>query len=146
MSRYEQLLRNLAALMELAPTSWLLATQEIVINGVTISLMLEGDGDIGDVVFCTSLGTPATDNPERLHILMLQANALWAGTGGCTLGLQYGTNAVLLAGRTPLPLCYAKGFADRLAAFSEIALQWKAIVQGRTPVELSAAPSSDALA
>ncbi|CAM3932061.1 Tir chaperone family protein [Bordetella tumbae] len=139
MSRYEHLLRNYAAIMGLEPVQWLLATQEIVINGITVSLMLDGDDDIGDIVFCTNLGVP--DHSESLHVLMLQANALWTGTGGCTLGLQYGTGAVLLAGRTPLPLCHAKGFADMIGAFVDIALRWKPFIERTAAVEL-AAPSS----
>ena len=139
MSRYEHLLRNYAAILGLEPVQLLLAAQEIVVNGITVSLMLEGDEDIGDIVFCTNLGLPARS--ESLHVLMLQANALWAGTGGCTLGLQHPTGSVILAGRTPLPLCHAKGFADMIGAFVDIALRWKSLIEGTTAVEL-AAPSS----
>jgi len=138
MSRYEHLLRNYAALLDLEPVQLLLATQEIMVEDITVSLMLEGDENIGDIVFCTNLGIPARS--ESLHVLMLQANALWAGTGGCTLGIQHGTGAVLLAGRTPLPLCHAKGFADMIGAFVDIALRWKSVIGGTTAVEL-AAPS-----
>lgn len=143
MSRYEHLLRNYAAILGLEPVQLLLATQEIMINGVTISLMLDGDADIGDIVFCTNLGMPA--HSESLHVLMLQANALWTGTGGCTLGLQHGTGAVLLAGRTPLPLCHAKGFADMIGAFVNIARQWKPLIERKAAIKL-AAPSSSGTA
>ena len=144
MSRYEHLLRNYAAILGVEPVHLLLATQEIVIQGITVSLMLDGDENIGDVVFCTNLGVPARS--ESLHVVMLQANALWAGTGGCTLGLQHGTGSVLLAGRTPLPLCHAKGFADMIGAFVDIALRWKPLIGGTTAVELAAPSSPDAAA
>lgn len=133
MSRYEQLLRNYATILDLEPVSLLLATQEIVVNDVTVSLMLDGDANTGDVVFCTNLGIPA--HPAQVHTLMLQANALWAGTGGCTLGLQHGTGAVLLAGRTPLPLCHARLLADMLSAFADISRRWKAVIVETTPLE-----------
>ncbi|CAM3963532.1 type III secretion system chaperone [Bordetella muralis] len=144
MSRYEHLLSNYAAILGLEPVQLLLAAQEIVVNGITVSLMPEGDEDIGDIVFCTNLGVPACS--ESLHVLMLQANALWAGTGGCTLGLQHGTGSVLLAGRTPLPLCHAKGFADMIGAFVDIALRWKSLIEGTTAIELSAPSSPGAAA
>jgi len=133
MSRYEHLLRNYAALLGLEPVQQLLTTQELVVSGITVSLMLDGDKDIGDVVFCTNLGIPTTEmTPERLYSLLLQANGLWAGTNGYTLGLQHGTNAVLLAGRAPLPLCHAKGFADSIGAFVDTALPWRAVIKGQT--------------
>lgn len=138
MSRYEQLLRNYGALQGLEPIDLLLATQEVIIKGVTISLILDGDDHLGDVVFCTLLGRPAPGAPPL--VLMLEANALWVGTGGCTLGLQHGTGTALLAGRAPLPLCHASGFAHQLDAFADIALRWKTLICCATPPELRAPP------
>lgn len=143
MSRYEHLLRNYAALLGLEPVQQLLATQELVVSGITISLMLDGDKDIGDVVFCTNLGIPTPEIPlERLYTLLLQANGLWAGTNGYTLGLQHGTSAILLAGRAPLPLCHAKGFAELLSSFVDTALPWQAFIKGQAVSTTSAQQAS----
>jgi len=139
MSRYQQLLANYARGVGLEPLDAFMTSQEIVIGGVTVGLMLDGDENGGDVVFFSNLGRPAPDaGGEKLHVLMLQANALWAGTGGCTLGLQPDTGAVLLSGRAPLALCDAAALASALDAFADVAVLWRNVVTGKTRAELPA--------
>ncbi len=90
------------------------------------------------MVFFTRLGQPApAAGVEAVYRLMLQANALWSGTGGNTLGLHEPSGEVLLCGRIPLALCSAGGLSGLLEAFSETARVWREIVQGRVPAMLS---------
>lgn len=139
MSRYQKLLENYARGVGLEPVDAFLASQEIVIGGVTVGLTLEGDENSGDVVFFSNLGQPASEvDKADLHLMMLQANALWAGTGGCTLGLQPDTGAVLLAGRAPLTVCDAAALASALDAFADVAVLWRNVVAGRIRPELPA--------
>jgi hypothetical protein len=139
MSRYQQLLENYARGVGLEPVDAFLASQEIVIGGVTVGLTLDGDENNGDVVFFSNLGQPAPDAAgTNLNVMMLQANALWAGTGGCTLGLQPDTGAVLLSGRAPLALCDAAALASALDAFADLAVLWRNVVSGKTRPELPA--------
>jgi hypothetical protein len=139
MSRYQQLLENYARGVGLEPIDAFLTSQEIVIGGVTVGLTLEGDPNRGDVVFFSNLGQPAAKTDRnKLNILMLQANALWAGTGGCTLGLQADTGAVLLSGRAPLALCDATALASALDAFADVAALWRNVVSGQTRPEIPA--------
>ena len=137
MTRYTQLLEDYAQLVGLEPASDLLLNQELRVSDLSVGLTAEGDEDNGNIVLFTSLGQIAPDLPQdRLMRLMLEANALWAGTGGCTLGVQSGTGAVLLCIRMPLALCNAQALVPIVDAFVDVALLWREIVQGRHTVDL----------
>jgi hypothetical protein len=139
MSRYQQLLEDYALLVNLEPAADLVLNQELSVAGLSIGLTAEGDEDKGNIVLFTSLGQAnARVQQNQLMRLMLEANALWAGTGGCTLGVQSGTGAVLLCIRAPLALCDAGALAGMVDAFADVALLWREIVQGRHPVKLPA--------
>ena len=139
MTRYTQLLEDYAQLVGLEPAADLLLNQELRVAGLWIGLNAELDEDTGNVVLFTSLGQAASHvQPDRLMRLMLEANALWAGTGGCTLGVQSGTGAVLLCIRAPLALCTAGSLARMIDAFADVALLWREIVQGRHTADLTA--------
>lgn len=137
MSRYETLLEDYARLAGLSPVEDFLANQELVIADIVVGLSVEGDADAGDIAFFATLGRPAPQVPrDRLLQLMLEANALWVGTGGCTLGLQAGTGGVVLCARAPLALCDAPALAAALDAFADVGLLWRDVVQGRVTPEL----------
>jgi len=137
MSRYQTLLEDYARLAGLSPVEDLVAHQELVIADIVVGLSAEGDADAGDIAFFATLGRPAPQVArDQLLQLMLEANALWVGTGGCTLGLQPGTGAVLLCARAPLALCDARALAAALDAFADVALLWRDVVQGRVTPEL----------
>ncbi len=96
MTRYQQLLENYALMMGMEPAADLLVNQEVQVSDLSVGFTVEGDEDSGSILFFTSLGMPAPNMPrERLMQLMLEANALWVGTGGCTLGLQAHTGAYI---------------------------------------------------
>ncbi|KKB64220.1 hypothetical protein WM40_06915 [Robbsia andropogonis] len=139
MTRYQQLLKDYALLVGLEPAADLVLNQELRALGLSIGLSAEGDKDKGNVVLFTSLGQLDPQLPkDRLLLLMLEANALWAGTGGCTLGVQSGTGAVLLCVRVPLAGCDAGSLAVTIDAFIDVAVLWREIVQGRHTVNLPA--------
>lgn len=138
MTRYQHLLENYARLMEIEPASELTAVQEVQVADLSIGFNVEGDEENGSIMLFTSLGLPAPDVPrERLMQLMLEANAFWVGTGGCTLGLQAHTGAVLVCARAPLALCDAPALAVVVEAFAEVALLWREIVQGRETANMA---------
>ncbi|OZI68633.1 type III secretion system chaperone [Bordetella genomosp. 1] len=138
MTRYQQLLEDYARLAGLEPAE-LAVNQELRIADLAVGLSAEGSQDEGNVVIFTSLGPPAPQLPqERLMRLMLEANALWVGTGGCTLGLQAGTGAALLSARLPLVQCGAQALSGALDGFVDVALLWREVLQGRHSVDLPA--------
>ena len=137
MNRYEQLLSGYARLVGLESEVEFLNHQELEVSGVSVGLTLEGNADTGSIVLFTSLGLPAAELPQdRLMRLMLEANAFWVGTGGCTLGLQTGTGAVLMSMRAPLALSSAPALRDAIEAFADVSLLWREIIEGRRVVEL----------
>lgn len=139
MTRYQHLLENYARLMGIEPVAELLASQEVQVADLSIGFNVEGDEESGSILLFTSLGVPAPQVPrERLMQLMLEANAFWVGTGGCTLGLQAHTGAVLVCARAPLVLCDAPALVAVTEAFADVALMWRAIVQGHHDADLRA--------
>lgn len=137
MTRYTGLLEDYARLANL-PAEEFLANQELVIADIAIGLASEGDPDSGNLIVFSTLGRPAEDvEREKLLQLMLEANALWVGTGGCTLGLQSGTGAVLLCARLSLPTTTPSSLSSALQAFVDVALVWKEVVQGRVNPQLT---------
>lgn len=136
MTRYSALLQDYARQAGL-PVDEFQANQELVYSDIVIGLALEGDEETGDVTFFTSLGQPSSEvDQTQLMQLMLEANGLWVGTGGCTLGLQAGTGAVLLCARLPLELTYASSLSTALQAFATVATMWREVVRGKVIPQL----------
>lgn len=136
MTRYAVLLEDYACHAGL-PVQEFLASQELVMAGTAVGLALEGDEDAGDVILFSTVGRPAAEVPrDELMQLMLEANALWVGTGGCTLGMQAGTEAVLLCARLPLAVSDAASLSAALQAFVDVALLWREVVQGKVRPQL----------
>lgn len=136
MTRYTTLLEEYARLVGL-PVQEFLSTQELVIQELAIGLASEGDESTGNLNIFASLGRPAPGVVrDKLMQLMLEANALWVGTGGCTLGLQAGTGAVLLCARLPLAVTDAPALSAAVQAFADVALLWSEVVQGKVTPEL----------
>jgi len=125
---YQQILEDLARLVGLDEKE-LLATEEMVIDGLSVGLMLDGDEREGNLLFFSGLGIPAPQRLERIMRLMLQANHFWVGTGGCSLGLHPATDEVTLCGRIRLDELDARTLAALLDAYADTAKFWQAIVQ-----------------
>lgn len=137
MTLYTTLLKEYAVHAGL-PVEEFLASQELVIAEMAIGLAPEGDPNRGDLILFSTLGRPAEDvDRAKLMQLMLEANGLWVGTGGCTLGLQAGTGAVLLCVRLSLTATDAASLSASLQAFVDVALVWREVVQGKVKPELA---------
>lgn len=139
MSRYLNLLKNYAKFVGLEPVEDLLANQELLIGGVTVGLTPDDNENPSSLIFFTSLGKPAPSvSKEKLFQLMLEANAFWVGTAGCTLGLHSQSGEVILCGRALLDSSTADVLATALNAFVDLALIWRELVEGRVTPELPA--------
>jgi hypothetical protein len=139
---YNQLLTQFAQHVGLDAEE-LLKTQEIVIESLAIGLAFEGDEAFGDLVYFTQLGAPAESRVAEVYKTLLQANNLWAGTGGSTLGLQPDTDNVILAGRMDVAGVTPQGLSLVLDAFTDTALFWKKFVADELPA--SSEPPPDGL-
>jgi hypothetical protein len=127
--KYNELLRAFAAQVGIDPDVFV-ETQEIVIEGFAIGLDFEGADDFGDVVYFCTLGAPAPARKAEIYKTVLEANCLWVGTAGATIGLQQETGRLLIAGRIDLQGLDALGFGHLLDAFVDTAAFWKKHIAG----------------
>lgn len=121
---YQTLLTQLAAEIGLDPDA-LAATEEIVIDDLPIGLQLEGQGDEAEVWLCSLLAAPTADRWEEVALALLQANHLWTGTGGATLGMLPADNTVSLNVRRLLRDLDCEKLAVLLAKTADIGLAWQ---------------------
>lgn len=131
---YVQLLSGLANYLGLPSPEDFLASEELVINGQSIAFVFEpldpNEPEAGDLLLFAVLGAPAADRQANVHRLLLEANNLWSGTSGATLGLQQDTGNVVMATRLPLEGLLPEQLAGILETFLDTALFWKATVAG----------------
>lgn len=135
---YEALLKSFAEHVGLDVEN-LLATQELVIEGLAVGLLYEGDESIGDLIYFADLGSPSERRAPEVYKTLLQANNLWVGTGGATLGVQQDSGHVILAGRIDVQGLTAQSLSVLLDAFTDTALFWQKFVADTLP---SDAPGS----
>ena len=88
------------------------------------------DSAMASVMFFTLLGEPHPDRLAMVCSTLLAANCRWAGTAGGTLGLQQGSNQVVLCDQLPLLSLDGPSFAMVLNSFCDTAAFWKNFVAG----------------
>lgn len=121
---FHDLLMALADIAGLEPAA-LLATQEIIIDDLPISMHLEGEDEQTDLLLCSLLGNVPEDRWPEIARYLLMANHLWTGTGGATLGLLDKDNTVSLSVRHPLHGLDARRLSRLLAQTADIGLAWQ---------------------
>ena len=120
---YQELLSALAEEVGLEASA-LISSQEIVIDDLPISMKLEGEGEQAQLRLSCELGIPSKARWTLAIRTMLQANHLWTGTGGATLGmLEHGM--VSLSVRRLLSQLNADRLAVLLAKTAHIGLAWQ---------------------
>ncbi len=124
---YEDLLRSFATLHDL-PAEALLATGEIVFGGTLVSLVYEGDETTGEILLLGEIGVPSAANEAIICKALLQANNLWAGTGGATLAMDAEGMAIACA-KLPLLGLDASLLSDGISDFAETVDYWRAFLQ-----------------
>ncbi|MBS7780631.1 CesT family type III secretion system chaperone [Acidovorax sp. CCYZU-2555] len=120
---YQDLLSALAEEVGLEASS-LISSQEIVIDDLPISLKLEGEGEQAQLCLCCLLGIPSEGRWALAIRTMLQANHLWTGTSGATLGMLE-NHTVSLSVRRLLSELDADRLAVLLAKTADIGLAWQ---------------------
>ncbi|MCT9809412.1 type III secretion system chaperone [Acidovorax sp. Be4] len=132
--RYDDLLTALAEEIGLDGPS-LLATEEILIDNLSISLQLEGNDDKAQVLLCSLLGAVRSDRWPQVARTLLLANHGWTATRGGTLGVIPDDDTVSLSIRRPLHSLDADKLAALLGWVSDIGLAWKEYVAGDSSTE-----------
>lgn len=128
-THFLDLLTGFAGEIGLASVDQLLKTKEITIEDITISLLYEGDDQTGDVVLFSALGDIAPARTAEVLQFAMEANYLWAATGGATLGLSGNTMAMSL--RVPLSLLNPRALASVISAFTQNASFWHLYTTGQ---------------
>ena len=103
----------------------LLATEEIVIDGLPIGMRLEGQGKKAEVLLCSLLGVPSPERWTETTGVMLLANHLWSGTGGAILGMLPENRMLTLSARQLLRDLDADRFIALLAKTADTGLAWR---------------------
>ncbi|MCD2511548.1 CesT family type III secretion system chaperone [Comamonas endophytica] len=121
---YQNLLTDLAQHIGVDPPS-LLAEQELRIDALSIFVQQSGEEEAPDVLLCTVLGELPQPRFAQVARTLLQANHLWVGTGGGTLGLSPEGDTVTWCLRLPLQKLDAQMLAVLLADFAKLGLAWR---------------------
>ncbi len=129
---FDEFVQALAQHLGLDPVQ-LAQSQELVVDDLAVGFLHEaGEGDDpGDFVFFSRLGSPQPVDAPAVHKVLLQANSLWLGTAGFTLGLHGGSGDILLCGRWPLLApASPEAFMALLDPFVATALLWRGYIDG----------------
>lgn len=148
---YINLLTEFAEEVGLEPVDLFLQTQQVVIDNIAVDVRLSGadvDGDPPgedgeeaappDVLLCAALGSASPDRLPELAVELLAANHLWAGTGGCVLGLHPEDLRITIAYRAPLDRLDAQGLAYTVDNFVGVAAFWRDYIDARPTSSVAA--------
>lgn len=120
---YAELLTELAQHSGLDAPS-LLAQQVVCINALSIFMQQSGEPDAPAVVLCAVLGKPSPQRFAQVLGTLMQANHLWGGTGGGTLGLSPAGDEVTWCLRLALRDLDGAMLAALIAGFAELGQAW----------------------
>ncbi|MBY4599475.1 CesT family type III secretion system chaperone [bacterium BD-1] len=135
---YPALLSAFADAVGLPDAGAFLKTEEVVVDDITVSIYYEGDESIGEVVCFSMLGKPDAADLPKVSQVLLEANYLWAGTGGATLGMSPEDQKIMCAVRLQIDGLTGESLASTIDAFVDTASFWKRWIAGE--VESKPAP------
>ncbi len=138
-SIYQQRLMELAEHIGL-DSPGLLAQQEIRIGELHIHMQQSGGQAAPEMVLSSRLGAPPAQRLAEVLRTLLQANHLWVGTGGGTLGLSPGGDAITWCVRLPLRELDGAALAALIAGFAELGQAWMQYLAEDQKVEPAPAP------
>lgn len=132
---YPALLSAFANAVGLPDAEAFVRTEEVVVDDITVSLYYEGDENIGEVVCFSLLGKPDAANLAKVSQVLLEANYLWAGTGGATLGMSPEDQKVMCAVRLQIDGLTGESLASTIDAFVDTASFWKRWIAGEIEIK-----------
>ncbi|MGY6271299.1 type III secretion system chaperone [Achromobacter denitrificans] len=113
------------------------------VDGLILLLQYFAEGEAHVLVLAADLGAVAPEARSRVYPMMLAANTSWRAVAGGALALDDTRHHAMLMLRLDLSELDAKALADRLHAFCDAALDWRArleLPRGDAPVEPAAQP------
>ena len=97
-----------------------------------VTIDLEANDETGALIFSSIVGTLMPYQTEKLYPELLEANLLWAGTGGATLGVDPATLSVFMCYQEKMGEMEFLRFQELLKGFSDTALFWNQRLSGNT--------------
>ena len=129
MERFQNLLKELGVnvgLADLKPNNDGLCSLRFD-DRVTIDL--EYHEESTSLIFSSIIGTLLAHQTEKIYPDLLEANLLWAGTGGATLGVDPVTLSAFLCYKERIEEMDFVRFQDLLKGFSDVAIFWNKRLQ-----------------
>lgn len=143
MNAYEALLRNFCQTVGIDEADAVVASGEVMIDGIGVALLQEGE-DGESLTLFADLGIPDSTQEARLYRQLLEANFLWQGTGGAVLGVHPASAAIGLAARLDFEGLDAALLAEAIERFVIVAAHWQGVMQSGPAAD--AAPADAAMA
>lgn len=116
-----------------------------------VTIDLEANEETGALIFSSIVGTLMPYQTEKFYPELLEANLLWAGTGGATLGVDPATLSVFMCYQEKMEGMEFLRFQELLKGFSDTALFWNNRLagneaDGKTPPGSENSPAASASA
>ena len=108
-----------------------------------VTIDLECNDETGALIFSCIVGTLLPHQAEAFYPQLLEANLLWGGTGGATLGVDPATLSAFLCYQEKIEGMEFLRFQELLKGFSDTALFWNQRLQ-QGPEQPDKAAASDA--
>lgn len=141
MEAFERVVRELCAEVGVDEADQVVATSEILIDGLAVQFMPSDEDGEGMVVFA-DLGIPDEVRRPEVHRMLLEGNLMWNATGGGVLGVHPQTGAVGLSAGVRLDGIDGRALSEIVARFVTVAEYWVGIVHA--PLDGGAAGTSGA--
>ncbi len=93
----------------------------------SVEIMISNVEERSEILLYADLGNVPPEGREDIYRTLLEANNLFQGTAGATLGLENGTGLIRLQLRENSSI-FANNAEEHVGAFVETALTWKKIV------------------
>jgi len=94
-----------------------------------VTIDLEYHEESTSLIFSSIIGTLLAHQTEKIYPDLLEANLLWAGTGGATLGVDPVTLSAFLCYKERIEEMDFIRFQDLLKGFSDVAIFWNKRIQ-----------------
>lgn len=99
-----------------------------------VTIDLEANKETGALIYSSIVATLVPHQTEQFYPELLEANLLWVGTGGATLGVDPATLSVFICYQEKLEGLEFIRFQDLLKGFSDVAIFWNKRIQDGTNI------------
>lgn len=124
-SLYQELVTNFCQTTGFDSPQSLLDTGEVMVDDIAVSLFFEPEIAEEDLVLYSDIALRPHETDPLLLQRLLEANMLWVGTGGATIGMHPETGRIGLATRLPVTEPDGNWLVQALYRFSVMARQWR---------------------